>query len=729
MINKLEYSLKILGENKTYLPNTDIVGKLVNQECRIFEITADNSYGKTFLLNLIAHGLGAGNLTDSILPSIKERINEYNSREYCELDYEIELNLPNGKKLLLTKEIDADTKIRLGDSALMNANNLHQKLSIIYDVPMNPSDRLDGVINDLKKWHDNLMGKFTEAMFHFNQVNRNFDIERDEEKIEEWKEQIKSEEKLFKKRVQEIKEVNSLIELFNQKLELKKLQMFTKSFNDKTKQHTKLKVQLKPLTKPTRSTPMNDNKLNTSRGRKRGLEEAFNGKISNLIERIERFKDIKDYIDQNNRLFDIYEMVKKMKLESLWPRKDYVGAYNNFHKELNELRESLLEFIDDQRQDDTYLIHNKYSSLIKILEELMHNKIDHFLKSIVSVDSRDLRAKVQELINKHTVIDYEALETFLKIDIKRAKFDEIWNNYIQVNKYIDEETKKKNAANDGHEYIQVKSKLDVLEEALAKDKNKIHETKADLKRMFGKKDSTFIDSPDKIDKNITRIEKKINNNNNNRFKNIEQADDIKSHLVALNNQSSSNLSAIQIKLDAEMAKENTKYTDKQKTKIRNLVYVLNNVIANLNGFKSLIKQFNEGNLTNVNVNKETDKLFIELAGKIIAYSMENQLLRADGVFDKLKYYDLIEKKFVLEDDSFVNKADVSTGLASANYLKQRIDNVEGESVVILLDEIGNMADTALNVVIESIKRIEKENRLALALFTRPRNEGIKVITH
>ena len=50
-------------------------------------------------------------------------------------------------------------------------------------------------------------------------------------------------------------------------------------------------------------------------------------------------------------------------------------------------------------------------------------------------------------------------------------------------------------------------------------------------------------------------------------------------------------------------------------------------------------------------------------------------------------------------------------------------------MVVLLDEIGNMAQNALDKVIESIKKLETQNRLVLAVFTRPNSKGIKIIDY
>ena len=148
---------------------------------------------------------------------------------------------------------------------------------------------------------------------------------------------------------------------------------------------------------------------------------------------------------------------------------------------------------------------------------------------------------------------------------------------------------------------------------------------------------------------------------------------------------------------------------------------------NLNNFKKVISKIESGHLDEFKDSEDVQ--FMELAGKIIAHSMDNKLLRADGVFVVLKFYDMVKQEFHCDEDLIIKKDDVSTGLASANYLKQRIDNIDGDYVVVLLDEIGNMAQNAINTVIESIKKLEKQKRLVLAVFTRPNSNGIKVIEY
>ena len=89
----IDYNLNIIQEKIEYAPVAAIIDPIVNSEKRIFEITADNSYGKTFLLNLIAYALDANKLGDDfILKSLRNSISRYDDNEYYDFNYNIDTN-------------------------------------------------------------------------------------------------------------------------------------------------------------------------------------------------------------------------------------------------------------------------------------------------------------------------------------------------------------------------------------------------------------------------------------------------------------------------------------------------------------------------------------------------------------------------------------------------------------------------------------------------------------
>ena len=159
-MNKIDYKLDIIGEGVTYQPRSKVVNPMVSSKNKIFEITADNSYGKTFILNLLAYALEADKLDDTkILSSIKDSIVRYDDSDSYGLEYEISLELPDNKELSLSKKKDSNKIITVDGGPPIGHSYLHKDLSIIYDVPSNPGERLNAVIKDLGGWNNNLISK------------------------------------------------------------------------------------------------------------------------------------------------------------------------------------------------------------------------------------------------------------------------------------------------------------------------------------------------------------------------------------------------------------------------------------------------------------------------------------------------------------------------------------------------------------------------------------------
>jgi Cdc6-like AAA superfamily ATPase len=168
-------------------------------------------------------------------------------------------------------------------------------------------------------------------------------------------------------------------------------------------------------------------------------------------------------------------------------------------------------------------------------------------------------------------------------------------------------------------------------------------------------------------------------------------------------------------------------TTDQKNRLKNIAMSIQAIQLIHRRFSTFFSKREEiSELSKMTQNSLFGKSFLQISGNYIAKSMDNKLLKSDGVFESFKYFNIIKKEFELLDGSVIKQDDIATGLASGNYLKQRISNLEGKYLVILLDEIGNMDKKILQEVIESIKKIENEGRLVLALLAKPGNEGITI---
>ena len=138
--------LHIKGEGKTYDPRPEFINPTNNSNNKIFEITVITVMERH--LSKFTYALEADKLDEAkILPLIRNSITRYDNDDSYELEYNINLELPGGKELKLLKE--KKEVFKLDDGPPIGHANLHNELSVIYDVPTNPSERLNAVIKDL----------------------------------------------------------------------------------------------------------------------------------------------------------------------------------------------------------------------------------------------------------------------------------------------------------------------------------------------------------------------------------------------------------------------------------------------------------------------------------------------------------------------------------------------------------------------------------------------------
>jgi len=727
-MSKINYELEILGEKKIYRPRDEFINPIIKSKKKIFEITADNSYGKTFILNLIAYALETDKLSgDKVLKNIKDSISRYDDLSSYNLEYNIELDLPDNKILSLSKTKGKGKLIQIDGSPPIGYNVLHKNLSVIYDVPTNPGERLNAVIKDLGAWNNNLHEKIKKISSYFFDISKEFDSVRNEDKIKDLNEKSSKLKKKISEEKKDIENKKTLQEVLMQIVNLKDLELlFKKRLEIETKIARKTKV-FKTLKKPSKIEKKDETKIQQLNIELVTLNRGFKDIISKLIADINNDVEISELIEDDNNKYKYYRQIKETELKEVFDSNNYVQSQNKFIDSLDYIRDTILRFISEKKNNKSYIIHNSYKQFIRVLEELMENEIDYLLKTATSVDSIKLKEHLESIINEHKIKDYDALKIFLNGDLKSVKG--LMAQFMRTQNQLKKESKKKLVNDDDSKYYQIQGELKHLKESEKKVKNNFELTRATCANNLSITDLARFDTLDKISDFKFLIEKKIRNSS--LLKDLSKSKIMLEKEIKTLEEKTADLESkkglTDMALKREEAKNSSKYSDEQKFKIKKFLNSLLQINNNLLSFKGVITKIQSGLLEQF---KDIEDIqFMKLAGKIIAYSMDNKLLRADGVFVELKFYDLVKQEFHCDEDIIIKKDDVSTGLASANYLKQRIDNVDGEYVVVLLDEIGNMAQNAIDKVIESIKSLEKQNRLVLAVFTRPNSNGIKVIEY
>ncbi len=728
----INYSLNIIKEQKVFTPNALLIAPIISSRNRIFEIKARNGYGKTFLLNLIAYSLRGSELKenkDTIKKSLKDIISRYNDSEYYNLEYNLKFNLPDGKELLATKlGEDIKTCFKLNESnefdSNCGANNLHKDLTILYDVPTDPAERLNGVLANITNWNDNIYKSVTEKLRSLEDLSNKSSQTKNQEIIDSLTKDfekynkslsdldigIKANSELYKK-LQIIEQLKQLNEEYREYEVL-----FQTNKHDIDRLATLKKPQQVQKRDETKLYELNRNKTTEINSLKLLIISLF--KIVNNPE-INQFLSLKGYLRNYNQIqnFD-YNNIAQIDIQEI----------NEIKKNLHQLVLELNEYITQKEKSPENKLAADYEFFVSFLDQINSEIFSEIFKTQKDEILKIVQNKLQKLKPDTNFGNEKAF-----LENCESQFNEKIGSIFKIENAINTESKK-SLGNDKLEieYNLAINKASTSEINLKKCKSRISTIKGKLS-MWGvsethfenKQNSSNYISSLQSDSVIRGLAMNLNSSL------LEISKKIESSKIEETSQKQKR-EIVRLKLEAENEKMPEILNEFQRIRLMRLIKVfraISIVLSKFNTISNLTKERKDLNLLKSETVDLIGTRFLLIAGKIIAQSMENKIIRSDGNFESFKSIDLLKQEYILDNGRIIKQADISTGQSSGNYLKQRILNLEGKYIVILLDEIGNMDEFVLKEVISAIKEIDKQKRLVLALLAQPGSGDITVIPY
>jgi hypothetical protein len=720
----IDYQLKILGEKKDFLPRKEFISPIETSGAKIFEITADNGYGKTFLLNLIGYACFADKLDEKIiLKSLKESISRYGDEDSYDLSYNLKLDLPDGKILTLKKESNNDRCFEIDGETKFDYNELHNSLSVLYDVPTDPSERLNAVIEDIGVWNSNLLNKMTQFWEFLRSVQSDFRNIKDELKIKSFIDAIDTLEVEIESKKKSLEQITVSINKLKVYQDLKSLVEEYKSELSLEEKLINSQKAFKKLSKPVQINKKDESVITNLQIEKNKLRNEVQSILKHFLELIDESPELCNLIKGNQYFTDSYNNIRNVEIDKLIISDSYVEDLNKLMKSINQLEEDILLYIRNEEMGKKFVAFHFLKQLLAQIDTLIESEAEEVIEEITKINSNTLIEEIKKNLSLNEMPDYSEIKFFLKDRLPKIKsfITELYKQNSKLNK----ETGKKGIDEQGEKYYKLKADIDLFKEKIKERSRNIVTLKYPISQALSI-DLSLLDGYDKS-VNLLNNQKQVINNK-------EELTDLTGFLKSKNNSLQIKQDEIrkledskkmnEVILDLEQKKSDSKFTDSEQKNINDFIESLTFLIRNIKKFSDVISSIKSGDLSSFT--HKADQDFIKVAGKIIAYSMDNKLLRPDGEYIRLENYDMLKKEFQCENEIRIKKDDISTGLASANYLRQRIENTEGDYVIVLLDEIGNMASNTLSEVIKSIKKIENQNRLVLALLTQPMANGIKI---
>ena len=724
----IDYKLKIIGERVEYSPRNEFINPIIKSDSKIFEITAGNGYGKTFMLNLIAYACFSDKLSDKyILKSLRDSIARYDNQDSYNLSYHMEFNLPDGKKLVLNKETSKSRSIEFDGHKTYDSTDIPKSISVLYDVPTDPSERLNAVIKDLGIWNANLHLKMHTYWEFLRGVKANFDNIRDETKITSLKDANLSLYRDIKNKQNEIDELTVVINnlsIYGDLINLSKEQKKCLTYKENI---FKLQKKIKLLQKPVNIDKKDENAIKDLLLEKNNNKIEIADILTELINLISDSQELTKLVSEKHSLNCFLKTISSKKIEDLIEdliaADEYVSELTKFLKSISDIEEEITFYIRGEEKGKKYVVYTFLKQLLQQIEALKDFDAEDILEDILKNNPNFIKEEIKKSMLLNEISDFSEIKSFFKTRLSKIKSH--ISEVFKINGKLTKQSSKKGMDSNGDLYYITKAEIDSCTKTLTDVNKEIQKLIFKISSALNT-DVSNLDSYGKVInilnlKKASLKDKEALNNLSGLLKNKVSIKDLKEDEKEMLKKS---LGMNQARLEIELNKKSSQFSENEKEKINNFVRSLGFLIQNLGKFNEVISSIDSGDLTKFK-DKE-DEEFINIAGKIIAYSMDNKILQIDGKYIQLENYDMLKKEFHCENDITIKKEDISTGLASANYLRQRIENVEGDYVIVLLDEIGNMTKNTLGEVIKSIKKLESQKRLVLALLTQPSSEGIMI---
>lgn len=686
-----------------YTPTID--RKLEN----LISISAPNDYGKSTLLNLIALSF-FGLENKRINPSLIKRMESLVSSNHQKIKFKIHITKDNlnlqvkaEKDDLNTSEIYRFEKIDNGDFETMTKEYFDRKYLLIYDIPDNPLGRITDLNTELYDWQRKMGDKIKSLNDCIGNVITEINNSKDPKKIDAL---ILSESKLSdnindQKRKREItkNELKSVekysycrfyLEYKNSFKEIEqKLKNFENLKNTSKKKDIKFKKQDKELLD-------------------KGNELLSN--ISNCLSK-GKFGAKKIIFEESKNILFSWESINIKKI--LYDQDDNDILING----ITEIKKILLLEIENDNKNPDIDRANLLSELIELLNNYrdLNANIPGVEKNIP--DFIDILEKeYRELEKLKTVINFKRnlLQLFEEIEYKRKvfildyaeKMQEIEEN-ISIGDEIEslEEEDPETILKDLQmKCIREKSKFENYERQLSKIG--VNLIKAKVIYDEYENDNEFLNyrilNEGELDARINGFNKEI----------LDISEEI-----------------IEKEFRLRKMKSDIFILENLKThKYQNYLDYLNSLFVRTQKLgQKILKEYEpyleelrrkKVNFKNISIDQKNyyEKIAIFLGKKLFEIRHENRNYEIERV-------NVLAEEIITIEGKIIKYTDLGTGQGQAAYLKGLL-NLKGDNrkVIALIDEVAMMDSSSLNIVYDSLKKLDEDGKLLLGIVVQKSDE-------
>lgn len=678
-------------ETRVYKPD-----KIPKKLPDLVYVEGPNSSGKSTLLHILAlslHGLKK----EKINPALHSKMKALMNPQHQKLQFEVKITNKDKSVQILSKKENPESQeivvyeIKNGKRTILTPEALERKYNLIYDIPDNPTERLNQLtyeIKDIQQTYGNRVGALRSYIHNVITDIRN---SRDPDRLETLRKQVDK----LREEYARLEGENNLTE---KDLEVLEKYTYSKHFDYYMNEYVNSDGKIKRLEK--------EKKKKVRQTKKRSKEfEYLKSSIKVAM------KTMKEHFYEATSLLGILIPAEEKHLVDIWERIDLNDALYNleFNDDLKRyiitFKVILIKIIDDEKKQKSLIEARMYQEFIEFLEQYRLTKI------IVP----GIKKTIPEFINilKHENKKNEELLTFSRnVDKTLELLDQ-----LNENREIIEENYFSRLRNLGEDEIEGSYGFSDYDEIEAE----ISDLEKEIKKIEGKCDFYRTEC----------AKKAINENKlNDILFEMEKIEELSPYFKYTEEQLITKISELRetlldYKKEMEIKKhyirmyksDIDKLEKKEPHKYQDYLEDLNELLAKCQYLEQkLLKQYSEY-ISSImhkkpspskSKNEDQKKYFREVAkylGKKVGF-----IRHIDKEY-RVKAIDLIKELITTEEGKIIRLTDMGTGQSQSAYLKGLLNVADNRKIIALFDEVAMMDSQSLKPIFNRFRKLHNKGIL------------------
>lgn len=702
---KYDYIIERQEEDEKVVYKPSLIPKeLDNLVC----IEGPNSSGKSTLLTILALGF-FGLENDKIHQSLRKKMGNLLKAKHQKIKFKIEvtdqdnsLRLVSEKKDFNNNEIVVRELTGKKETPLIS-ESFHRKYNLVYDIPDNPTERLNKLTEQIKSLQKDYGGRVSALTEYIRVIISDIRDSRDPRRLSELKKELKRLEEEKANLKEGIEELENLFDILENSVYYKLYQEYKSKYDEKDEQIETLKKNEKNLKKDIRDDKGEfENSSRELRNRFLTLYKLF-GQINELLNEL---------IQKKDRFH--FDRWKKIELSSCLSDLEFP---DNIREDIKIFKDILSKLQEEKNKDNALKEAEMITSLIDVLNDYKNFdfKIPTINKSVSEFikDLEILKFEREYLIKISTNIN-QALQLLDEFNDRRR---EVENDFFPVLKKLKKEQSEKQK--EFSKYRSINQQINQFQEELEEIKEKLEEYKQEyyrkgqpkfneicpigqreLKKYAGYIEQQLIDAIKELDELIK--DKKAE------FDNLKEQIIRRSHDIGI--------------LEKKKPHKYQEYLNELEI----LHEKSRSVVAKLkNRFDTYIHKIIEERFEDLgNASEEQlkyNKAVFSYLGKRIGV-----IRHIEGEYE-VEYVDLINGFVKTREGKVIRLADMGTGQSQSAYLMGLLNLANNKKTIALFDEVAMMDTKSLEPIYKKFQDMYKRKEILVGIVVQ-KADKVRVIS-